>query len=117
GDGALGRLAIEAVHEIEAARVLDAFPQGGGRELGPLVPAHVGNLQARPARESLHLATYQREAGRVALGAALEEHLLADAKSEEGLAQRGLADRLSEARLAQRSHAIGHRALPREHHA
>src|SRR5258706_15475810 len=117
GDRTLGRLAIEAVHEIEPARVLDALPQRVRGDLAHLVPAHVGNLHARPALEALHLAPNQREPGRVAFGAALEEHLLADAKAEEGLAPRRLSNRLSETGFAQRSHAIGHRALSRENHA
>jgi hypothetical protein len=47
----------------------------------------------------------------------VEEHLLADAKPEEGLAARALPHRVAEAGFLQRAHAVGHRALPGEHHA
>src|SRR5476651_4569 len=111
-----GRLAVVAVHEVEAAAVGDALPQRMRNELPHLVPAHVRNLEPRLAIERAHLPLEQCEPGRVALGAALEEHLLADAQAEEGLVARAERDRLAQSALPQRAHAVGHRALPGEHH-
>src|SRR5258706_13349271 len=95
GKRVLRRLAVEAVDEIEARAVGDAPPEGMRRHLLDLVPSHVRDLQARGAclgraGESDDGPREHGEARRVALGAALEEHLLPDAKAEEGLAPPGL---------------------------
>src|SRR5260221_1818861 len=126
GAGVLGRagrerpvgwIAVVAVHEIEAARIVDALPERVRGDLPHLVPAHVGNLQAGGVLERAHLPGEEPQARRVALGAALEKHLLADAQAQERLRARGLGHRLAQAALVQAPHAVGHRPLPGKHDA
>src|SRR5512134_428422 len=74
--GVAGR-GIVAVHEIEAARIGDALPQGMRLCLEDFVPSHVRNLQSLDA-EARHLAGQERKAGRGPFLGALEEHLQAE---------------------------------------
>src|SRR5258706_4053437 len=110
----VGGLAVVAVHEIEAAAVGDALPERVRGALPHLVPSHVRDLHAGPRREPAHLPRQQPQPRGVALGAPLEEHLLADAKPEEGLFAGARDDRLGEPALVQHAHAVGHRPLARE---
>jgi hypothetical protein len=91
-------------------------------DLPHLVPPHVRDLEVRGARlgrvgESDDGAVEDRETRRRALGALLEEHLLADAQTQERFSARGLLDRIAQAAFVEAAHAVGHRALPGEDHA
>ena len=92
-----------------------------GRRLPHLVPAHLRHLEARTV--FLHLAVeleahdfawQQAQTGRVALFAAVEQHLLADAHAQHGLAVGGAQQRFEHARFAQAAHAVRHGALARQ---
>src|SRR5258706_13194415 len=81
GQARLARLAVEAVHEIEAAGVVDALPEGVRRDLPHLVPSHVRHLEARGAAlarelEADHFPGQESQSRRFAFRAAPEEHLL-----------------------------------------
>src|SRR5437868_4612356 len=79
----------------------DAVPERMRPGLPDLIPPHVRNLVPGSARlghvgEGDDGAVEHRQPGRIALGAALEEHLLADAQAEEWLSTRRLLDRLAQ---------------------
>src|SRR5688572_3953669 len=116
GEARLRGLAVVTVHEIEARAVGYAPPEGMGTDLPDLVPAHVRHLDAgRPALgrdlEPDDASAQEGQPRRGPLRALLEEHLLADAQSQERLPARGLLDRLPKAALFEAAHAVGHRAL------
>src|SRR5689334_9031977 len=67
GERGHARLAVEAVHEIEAAAVGDPPPQRVRPRLPDLVPAHVRNLEAGFPRKCAHHARQQRETRGVSL--------------------------------------------------
>src|SRR5688572_29151349 len=110
----LARGGIVAVHEVKAAAVGDAFPEGVRPRLDHLVPAHVGDLQPLQAK-ARHLARQQREPGRRPLLGALEEHLQAEADAEVGLVAHRFEHRLARAARLEVAHAVGYRALARNH--
>src|SRR6266542_3493667 len=111
----LRRLAVIAVNEVEARPVRHATPERIWPDLPYLVPspvrslvpagARLGNVGERDDRTVEHC-----KAGRIALGAALEEHLLADAQAKEGFAARRLLHRLTQAAFLEASHAVRHGA-------
>ncbi len=68
-------------------------------------------------RETPHLAGQQAEPRHLALLAFVEQHLQADANAEKRLAAGGSDDRVPQAARIHLAHAVGHRALPRKHHA
>ncbi len=86
------------------------------------VPSHVRHFEP-PARsghvrlETDDIAAEQSQTGRVALLAALEQHLFADTNCEQRLGPRRIAHGLLQPRFTQIPHAIGHRALSRKYHA
>nr|GEU28313.1 hypothetical protein [Tanacetum cinerariifolium] len=139
GDGAAERRAIHglahgvrvlfrlrkiAVDEIKIAVVRNAVPHGVRRILMDLVPAHLRHLEARAILlqlaielEAHHAARQQAQAGGVALLAAIEQHLLADAHAHQRLVAGCCQQRFLHAGLAQAAHAVGHGALAWQHDA
>ena len=92
--------------------------------LAHAVPAHLRHLVAAAVGlgaagqvELEHLARDQAQAGDVALGAVVQQHLHAHADAEQRLGGRGLQHRFEQARFAQLAHAVGHGALAGQHHA
>ena len=72
----------------------------------------------RPARSKLDdFARDQAQTGCVALGAVVQQHLHAHAHAKQRLGRCGFQHGLLQARLTQFAHAVGHGALPRQHHA
>src|ERR1700730_11421451 len=88
----LRRLRKIAVHEVKTARICNPVPQRVPGRLVHLVPADVRDFELVAEgidqfvrRKPPYPSRQQPETGRVALFAELEEHLQADADSEEGL--------------------------------
>src|SRR5690606_13868735 len=123
--GIVRRHDVVTMHEIEALAVVDTGPQRVSRvELRHFVPAHVRHLQM-PAIGGLHAgrvgkahdpARQDAQARHIALLAALEEHLLADADTQEGLAGGSRHDCITHATRFQLAHAVRHRALAGKHY-
>jgi len=61
-------------------------------------------------------ARQHAEARRIAFGAALEQHLQAEADAQIGLVAQRLEHGVARAACREAPHAIGQRALPRNHH-
>ena len=83
---------IVAVHEIKARTIGNIFPEEMLNRLMDLVPTHVRHLELLPffifhcaCGKTLHLPWHDTETGYIALLAAVEQHLQADADTQEWL--------------------------------
>src|SRR5688572_25506467 len=111
GERGIAGRRIVAVHEVKAAAIRNARPKRVRPLLQHLVPTDMGNLQPGEV-EPRHAPRQQAETGGVALVAALEEQLQADADPKKGLRPRRLDHRLARTARAELAHAIGQRTLP-----
>src|SRR5215472_5297526 len=115
---------IVAVREVEARAILYAVPE---RMLSHEVhgaPPHVRHLEAdavsilhRAVTEAHHVACEHAQAGSGSFLAVLKEHLQAEADAEERAIMGSVDHDLGEPACAEAPHAVGHRALTRQHDA
>src|SRR5437588_76549 len=114
---------VIAVRKVESCVILDATPQGMVLLLSHGAPTHVRNLEAVPGRIVHSLIAKSnditREDAKTRSGsflAVIEQHLQTEADAQEWAVAGHFHDDFPQAAVVEGSHAVGHRALTRQHH-
>src|SRR5512145_362517 len=112
GEDGISRRGIVTMDKVETCAVGDAGPEGVRTCLHHFVPADVRDLKPGD-RKARYVPGQDAKAGGISFFAALEQHLQADANTEEWFDSRCLDHGFTHPARAALAHAIGERTLSR----